>query len=148
MHVAAERAKLQYPNEWLIFYALADKYQQLGFYTEALKATQKCVELKPKDIRSVYALATSYNLITRATWSDKEQETAQLLKLMLGNADQLDRRLSQGTLDRTGLTVETAAVQAISWFEKALTLHADRQSQAQIQMDLQALYIRFPHLKR
>lgn len=144
---AAERAKLKYTNEWVIYYSLADKYQELGYYTEALKATQKCVELKPNDIRSVYALATSYNLITRAVWSDKEEETAHLLKLILGSEDQIDRRLSKGTLDRTGLTVETAAVQAIRWFEKALTLNPDSQSRAQIQMDLQGLYRRFPHLK-
>lgn len=145
---AAERAKKKHPDEWVIYYSLADKYQQLGYYTEALLATQRCVEIRPKDIRSVYALATSYNLITRAAWSDKEDEVANLLKLFFGNKDQIDKRLSQGAIDRTGLTVETAAVQAIRWFENALTLNPDSQSKTQIQMDLQVLYKRFPHLKR
>ena len=31
---AAERAKKKYPNEWVIHYMLADKYQQLGYYTD------------------------------------------------------------------------------------------------------------------
>jgi tetratricopeptide (TPR) repeat protein len=145
---AAERAKKKYPGEWVIYYTLADKYQQLGYYPEALLATQKCVEIRPKDIRSVYALATSYNLITRAAWSDKEDEVASLLELFFGDKGPIDKRLSQGAIDRTGLTVETAAVQAIRWFENALTLNPDSQSKTQLQMDLQTLYVRFPHLKR
>lgn len=145
---AAERAKKKNPNDWIIYYTIADKYQQLGYYTEALLATQKCVEIRPNDIRSVYALATSYNLITRAAWSDKEEEIVSLLKIFFGNKDQIDKKLSIGALDRTGLTVDTAAVQAIRWFENALTLSPDSQSKAQIQWDLQTLYERFPHLKR
>src|SRR5688500_6960374 len=81
---AAERAIMKHPNEWVIFYAPADKYQQLGYYTEGLKATQKCVENRPTDIRSAYALATSYNLITRVAWSGKEEEAAKLLQLFFG----------------------------------------------------------------
>lgn len=145
---AAERAKKRYPNEWVIHYMLADKYQQLGYYTEALLATQKCVDIRPKDIRSVYAHATSYNLITRAAWSDEENEVARLLEVLFDNKGPMDKKLSQGAIDRTGLTVETAAVQAIRWFENALTLNPDSQSKRQIHMDLQTLYERFPHLKR
>ena len=145
---AAERALRKYPDEWVIFYTLADKYQQLGNYTEALKTTRKCVEIQPNDIRSVYALATSYNLITRATWSDREDEIAKLLTMFFSNDDQLDKKLSQEALSQTGLAIETAAVQAIRWFEKALTLNPDGQSRAQIQMDLRTLYERFPNLKR
>lgn len=145
---AAERAKKKSPNEWVIHYMLADKYQQLGYYTEALLATQKCVEIRPKDIRSVYAHATSYNLITRAAWSDEENEVARLFELLFDNKGPIDKRLSQGAIDRTGLTLETAAVQAIRWFENALTLNPDSQSKRQVHMDLETLYKRFPQLKR
>lgn len=145
---AAERAKIKSPNEWVIYYVLADKYQELGKYTDALLAAQKCVEIRPKDIRSVYALATSYNLITRAAYSDNEEEALSLVNLFWGSNDQIDKRFSQEALDRTRLTIETAAVQAIRWFENALTLSPDSQSMTQIQMDLQTLYKRFPHLKR
>jgi len=145
--VAAERAKKKYPNEWVIYYMLADKYQQLGYYTEALKASQKCVEIRPKDIRSVYALATTYNLVTRATWSDKEEEFANFFRLFFGDKDKLEKILAQGAIDRIGIAAETAAAQAIRWFEKALTLNPDSQSKAQIRSDLRTLYKRFPHLK-
>jgi len=146
---AAERAKRKFPNDWGICYMLADKYQQLGYYTEGLLNTQKCVEIRPTDIRSVYALATSYNLITRAAWSEKEEEAAKLFSLILGKSQEtVDKKLAQGSVDRTGLAVETAAVQAIRWFEKAMTLNPDAQSRGQIQMDLLTLYKRFPHLKR
>lgn len=145
---AAQSALKKHPNEWVIYYSLADKYQTAGYYVEGLKATRKCVEIRPNDIRSIYALATSYNLITRAAWSDKEDEAAKLLQIFFGNKENVDKRLSQAAIDRTGLAIETAAVQAIRWFEKALTLNPDGQSQAQIQWDLKTLYERFPHLKQ
>jgi tetratricopeptide (TPR) repeat protein len=145
---AGERAATKYPNEWIVFYALADKYQELGYYTEGLRAAQKCVELRPKDIRAVYALATSYNLITRAAWSENEDEAAEILQIVAGERDKVDRRLAQGAIDRTGLAVDTAASQAIRWFERALTLNPDNRSRVQIQWDLATLYNRFPLLTR
>ena len=132
-------------HEWILYYALADKYQELGYYTEGLKAAQKCVEIRPNDIRSVYALATCYNLITRAAWSD-EQEAAQTGGKLPRNKAPMDKRPSRGAVKQFGST-ETAAVQAIRWLEKALTLNPDNQSKAQLRMELHCLYTRFPHLK-
>ena len=60
---AAETALKKYPKEWAIYYALGDKYQSIGRYADSLPILQKCVELKPDDVRSPYALATTYNLI-------------------------------------------------------------------------------------
>jgi hypothetical protein len=131
--------------EWILYYTLADKYQELGYYTEGLKAAQKCVEIRPNDIRSVYALATGYNLITRAACSDDRQEAAELGK-ELPCSNPTDERLSRAAVDQLGST-ETAAVQAIRWLEKALTLNPDKQSKTQLQMELHCLYTRFPHLK-
>lgn len=145
---AAERALKKYPNEWVIYYSLGDKYQQMGYYAEGLKATQKCVEIRPDDIRSVYALATSYNILTRAAWSEKEDAAATVLKALINDIDQFEKRYSQAGLDHIGLAVETAAVQAIRWFERALTLGPDRESRTQIEQDLATLYTRFPHLRR
>ncbi len=146
--VAAERALKKFPNEWAIYYVLADNYQKLGYYAEALKSTQKCVELKPKDIRSVYALATSYNLLTRAGWSEKEDQMSKVIKILFADTDKIDKKYSQAGLDHTGLAVETAAVQAIRWFEQALTLKPDGASRDLINQDLITLYQRFPHLRR
>ena len=144
---AAERALKKSPNEWVIYYSLADKYQALGYYADALKSTQKCVELRPKDLRSVYALATSYNILTRAAWTDKEDEASKVFKTLFSDKDKFDKKYSQAGLDHTGLAVETAAAQAIRWFEHALTLKPDQASRYQINMDLKTLYVRFPHLR-
>ena len=133
-------------HEWILYYALADKYQELGYYTEGLKAAQKCVEIRPNDIRSVYALASCYNLITRAACSDGEAKAAQLGEKLPCHKGSMDKRRSRGAVDKIGST-ETAALQAIRWLEKALTLNPDKQSKAQLQMELHCLYTRFPHLK-
>jgi tetratricopeptide (TPR) repeat protein len=146
---AAEKAAGQHPKEWVVFYALGDKYQQVGRYVDALRACKRCVELRPNDIRSVYALATAYNLLTRAEWAGKEEMVPILdaMRDIAGERDLIDPSLSQAELDKTGLIVETAAAQAMRWFERALTLKPDRQSRQQIEWDLQTLYKRFPHLQ-
>ncbi len=147
--IAAERALVKHPNEWVIYYSLGDKYQESGYYAEGLWATQKCVELRPNDIRSTYALATSYNILTRAAWTESEEEVvANVIKALIIDIDKADRRISQAGLDHTGLAVETAALQAIRWFERSLALKPDSEDRFQINNDLATLYKRFPHLQR
>jgi tetratricopeptide (TPR) repeat protein len=145
---AAEESAERHPGEWVVFYALGDKYQEMGHYNDALRACKRCVELRPNDIRSVYALATAYNLLTRADWSQIEMGIGDVLKEMSGRNDILDPEMAQAGLDQAGLAIETAAAQAIRWFERALMLRPDKQSQAQIEWDLGTLYERFPHLRR
>lgn len=145
---ACERALKKYPNEWIIHYTLADKYQQMGYYAEGLRETQKCVEIRPNDLRSVYALATSYNILTRAVWSEQENQAARVFEELAGIMFDIDKRISQAGLDHTGLAIETCAVQAIRWFERALTLGPDTESRVQINQDLATLYERFPKSRR
>jgi tetratricopeptide (TPR) repeat protein len=145
---AAEKAAEQHPNEWVVFYSLADKYQDVGRYADALRVCKRCVELRPNDIRSAYALATGYNLLARAAWSHEEAAIANnVLKELFGEVNALDPTLAQDELNKTGLVVETAAAQAMRWFERALMLKPDRQSRQQIEWDLQTLYERFPRLR-
>lgn len=147
---AAERALVEYPNEWVIYYTLGDKYQQVGRYVDSLQAWKKCVELRPNDIRSVYALATIYNILTRAAWKTPEEMKAlEQMRQIPGNTfGILSPTMSQAALDKTGMDVDTAASQAIRWFEKTLDMKPDSQSRAQITWDLETLYKRFPHLQR
>ena len=145
---AGKRALMKYPDEWVIHYSIADKYQDLGYYAEGLRETQKCVEIRPNDIRSVYALATSYNLLTRAAWSEEEIQAAKIYSILADDIAEVHKRVSQAGLDRTGLAVETCAVQAIRWFERALSLNPDKQSREQINKDLYTLYRRFPQFRR
>ena len=81
---AAEKAIVDHPNEWVIFYTLGDNYMDKGQYARALQACKRCVELRPNDIRSAYALATAYNVLTRATWSDLEAAGVDVLRQALG----------------------------------------------------------------
>jgi tetratricopeptide (TPR) repeat protein len=145
---AGERALKKYPNEWVIHFVLADKYQEMGYYAEGLREAQRCVEIRPNDIRSVYTLATSYNLLTRAAWSDEENQAAKIFSVLVRDIDKVDKRVSQAGLDRTGLAIETCAVQAIRWFERALSLNPDQESKKQISQDLYTLYRRFPQFQR
>ena len=62
---AAEKAAKEQPDEWVIWFTLGDKYQAAGMYVQSLQACKRCVELRPKDVRSAYALATAYNILTR-----------------------------------------------------------------------------------
>lgn len=146
---AAEKAIEQYPNEWVVFYSLADKYQEVGRYADALRVCKRCVELRPSDIRSAYALATGYNLLARAAWSQEEAAIGNsVLQELFGATDILDPKLAQEELNKTGLVIETAATQAMRWFEHALTLKPDKESRQQIEWDLKTLYERFPHLRQ
>lgn len=143
---AAQKALKKHPREWIIYYSLADKYQSEGYYAEALKAAHKCVELKPKDIRSSYALASSYYILTRVDWSERAVELSDILRETFHGVDKLDKRYAQAGLDHTGIDVEVAAVQSIRWFEKCLILKPDIDSKNLINSHLQTLYRAYPNL--
>jgi hypothetical protein len=145
---ACELALKHYPNEWIIHYVLAGKYCDLGYYADCLRENLMCVKIRPNDIRSVYALATSYRLFMRADWSKEENEIAQILKENVGIGFVVDKHYSQAGLDHTGLTVETCAFQAIKWFERALQLGPDCESKNQIIQNLNIIYIEFPQFKK
>ena len=75
------------------------------------------------------------------------QAVAILLKVVSG-VDRLDPILSQAALDQNNMLVETAALQAMRWFERALALGPDAESRSKIEQDLSTLYHRFPKLKK
>ena len=71
---AAEQARAQFPQEWVVFDGLCDNYQTVKRYGDALLACQRMYDLCPDNILSSYALGTEYNLLTRAAWSQFEIE--------------------------------------------------------------------------
>jgi tetratricopeptide (TPR) repeat protein len=142
----AEKAIRKHPDEWVILFSLGDKYQEIGRYVDSIKVLGRSVELRPKDLRSVYALTTAYNLLTRAGWTREQADRANL-RIGLTGYNRIDPELANEELAKAGLTLETAASQAIRWFERALELNPDNQSKKQIQMDLEVLYKRFPNLR-
>jgi tetratricopeptide (TPR) repeat protein len=145
---AAEAAAKEHPREWVVFYSLGDKYMALGEYARALQACKRCVELRPNDLRSAYALATAYNMLTRAEWTSLPRDIAQVIRLLqIPGRESLDPAKARTEIEEIGMVVDTAAAQAIRWFEKCLRLGPDAQSRAQIQWDVETLYGRFPHLR-
>lgn len=146
---ALEWASHNHPTEWLIYYILGDQYQRVARYTDALRVCQRCVELRPDDIRSPYALGTAYNMMVRAGFSTpKEMQAVALALKLFGHIDRIDPILSQAALDQNDMLLETAALQAIRWFERALVLRPDSASRTMIEQDLSTLYHRYPKLKR
>lgn len=146
--IAAEAARLKHLNEWVIYYTLADKYSEIGHYADALLAARKCVDIRPKDIRSTYALASCYSVLSRASWSENEELAALVIGHLLDAQDTLDKRYAQAGLDNVGLAVDTSAVQAIRWFETSLQLNPDSFSKDNILTNISGLYKRFPHLRQ
>ena len=146
---AAERAAEIYPNEWVIFYQLGGKYMETGQYARMLQACRRCVELRPNDIRSTYALATAYNTLSRADWTDMEWQAGEELQRILElPAWVFDRQAPKTESAELGMTADTAAAQAMRWFERSLQLKPDPESRMQLNEDLSTLYKRFPHLSR
>jgi tetratricopeptide (TPR) repeat protein len=143
---AAEEAIKEFPDDWVTLYSLGDKYQDLGRYADSVRVLGHSVEVRPKDIRSAYALATAYNLLTRAGWT-KEQASEANVRMRLTGYNRIDPELAKKELDKASLTLDTAASQAIRWFERSFELNPDNQSKEQIQQDLETLYKRFPKLR-
>lgn len=144
---AAQKTLQDNPDEWIVLFMLGDNYQQAGHYAKALEVCKRCLELRPQDIRSAYALATVYNLLTRAAWTSEEATKAnKALESAFGVHDAIKPELARQELKKVGISTETAAAQAIRWFEHALSLDPDKDSREQIRWDLETLYKRFPDL--
>ena len=145
---AMESAVERKPTEWIYWYTLGDWYQTVGEIGKSIRACQRCCELRPKDIRSAYALATAYNLLTLAALTEEEGEKLSELKHVLGNVNGVDPVNARAELHQSEVAVDTATVQAIRWFERALALNPDGRSRAFVESHLRTLYKRFPHLQR
>lgn len=142
---AAEKATKEYPNDWIVLYSLADKYADVGRYAEALNLCKRCVELRPRDARCTFALASAYYALTQAKRAGTEKE-ATAKTLLQSRLTGLDPAHLQGELEKLDLTPEMAAAQAIRWFERTLDLTSDRRSRAHVRECLHVLNRRFPKL--
>lgn len=147
---AAESAAKAYPNEWVVFYSVGGKYLEVGQFGRALEACKRSVELKPTDLRSTYALATIYNALTTADLASRRDEWLQVVALLQipKEAGPFDPTVAVNEINELGMVADTAAVQAIRWFERSLELGPDVEGRAAILSHLDTLYRRFPHLRR
>jgi tetratricopeptide (TPR) repeat protein len=142
--VATKRAIEKYPNDWVLYFFLGDYLQKAWKYAEAMPICQKIVELRPDDVRSPYCLATNYNLLTRAAITPEQWNMSQQY---FQSEEVADPDTCRSELAKLGIDIQTAALQAIRWFERALNVKSDDASKMQIRQDLEVLYKRFPDLK-
>lgn len=71
------------PNEWIPWWALGDWYAILGEYAKAIRAREKCYQLRSPDPRSAYALAMALrSLAARAKFAG--QPTTDLVRELFG----------------------------------------------------------------
>jgi tetratricopeptide (TPR) repeat protein len=145
---AVEKAAAEHPDVWVVFYTLADKYQDVGEYAKAVEACRRCVALRPHDIRSAYAMASIYYVLTAAQWANGEgngRADAEAMFTSLGLA--FDPQACRDALDELHVTVRSAAAAAMGWFGAALMMRPDRESRYDIEASLQLLQERFPGVK-
>jgi tetratricopeptide (TPR) repeat protein len=136
------------PDEYILYYALADRFQAVGSFAAANEICKKMIELRPADIRSPYAMAINYICLTRPpTVVSPFSETIiqlyfrhlpkRLIELLSpGNPASENKKLS--------IDQETAAILAIRWLKKTLELKPDDESIALVTQHLNALHTEFP----
>jgi tetratricopeptide (TPR) repeat protein len=147
--VAFKKAILEYPDEWLFYYFLGDKLQNIGAYAEAMHCCEKALKLKPNDVRTAYSIATCFNVLWRASFTKEEmQKVKAYIEAIIPMGDIFDPAVSQRELGKLGIDIQTAATRALQWFEYALSLPSDPESQERIKADIQTIHRRFPNLKR
>jgi len=142
---AAELASLDHPSNWLLFYVLGGKRLESNQLSASLAAALKCVELRPNDIRSAYALATTYNALSYGGWSDDTLSTIRTKGAAEIAADISEKRdAATKDLVKLDLTPAEAAEKAVVWFRRCLELKPDPWSRGQIQEHLETLASMFP----
>jgi tetratricopeptide (TPR) repeat protein len=137
------------PREWIFWHALGDWYSSLGDYANAVRACEKCYELRPQDPRSAYSLATTLRVLTRAHYSDhpRLKEMEELVARTGRGYDEFNPFKSQQGLEELGLTVDLAAHRAADRFEEVLRLGIGEEEAAGVRENLAAMRTEFPELK-
>ncbi len=151
---AAEKAARKHPRSWVVHYMLADKCCDLGRFDQAASAARRCVELRPDDLRSTYALATVFNALSMAAYAGRTEaelarHTAVLLRespvrprgVLANLATHIDAALAG--LHEMGIGLEEVSSSAIRWFERSLELASEEVDRQAIWMSLRSLYMRF-----
>lgn len=140
---ASKKAILKSPDEWVIYYSLADKCVQAGLYSDALAAAYQCVLLRPKDLRSAYALGSNfYTLTNPELLKANEEETLRLFDFYNEMREEADEKITSGMNQHDAL-IALSARQAYAWFQECLKLRPDREGKEQLQTHLRILNAKF-----
>lgn len=149
------------PRDWLARYFLGDFYMSAKNYASSLEVLQEAYDLRPKDPRSTYALATIYRKLSEAGFEGhdmsevlpperlEELRTAnpEAYRLMSLGKVGIDPEVSADNLEEIQITVDEAAFKSIEYFEKTLELGVRREDKQDVVEALQWMYAAFPHLE-
>lgn len=150
------------PNQWLIHYLLADLYTRDNRLIDALRVMEKAYEIRPRDPRSTYALATTYRILARArlvgfdvSFDDVDMEhmekfaneTHTSVRELLKSRSEFDPKASADELEKLELTIDEVATKALEYFEETLRLGVRTEELKFVINDLQTMYSQFPHLE-
>jgi hypothetical protein len=72
-------AAIREPKEWIYYYTLCDIFQTLGDLAQSMQACQVMGELRPNDIRTLYAMSTTARILARA-YHVGDREFSQFMK--------------------------------------------------------------------
>lgn len=146
-----ESAVTIWPRRWVYWYALADYYACAGELSKALHACERCYELRPRDLRSAYALATALRILTRARYvGDGRVEAIRKLTSTISGPPffyDFNPEASAAALAEVGLTAEEAAKRSIQLFKDVLKRVRGLDA-VHVRENIASMYIDFPHLAR
>ena len=152
---AVESAVKLKPREWIYWYVLSDWYPGVGRLAEAVRAAERCYELRPKDPRSPYMLASAWRALTRArhlgdarTMQAAESIHTLIAAQVAGVVSRYDPEASLRGLEELGVTIDQAAERALVFFELSLRLGIPDEDGKDVQRCLAAMYVEFPHLEQ
>lgn len=147
------------PNKWISHYVLGDWYMKDKRYVEALRVLEKAYDLKPRDPRSTYSLATAYRIFTRArlagydvSFNDEDvvkfaNESGVSIRELLEIQSEFHPEASADELGKLELTIDEVAMKAMEYFEETLLLGVRSDEIKFVITDLQTMYLDLPHLE-
>jgi tetratricopeptide (TPR) repeat protein len=137
------KVKRENPNEWVFWFSLSDWYSTVGERAKAVQAAEKCVELRPNDPRSIYALAVELRMLTHAM----HLGNAKIEGIKLGGYGTVDPQRSQQALEELGLALDEAAERALDLYEKVNELGVNDADKRLVYDTLASMYTSFPGLE-
>ncbi len=134
------------PKDWFTMYLLGDWYIRDKQYVKSIEVLERAFCLRPKDIRSTFALATAYRHLSRAQFIGvpKELLFEGVPKYFI---EEFDPETSQMELLKLGKTVDEVALKAMLLFEETLRLGVRKDEKNIVIESLQKMYVEFPHLE-
>jgi tetratricopeptide (TPR) repeat protein len=141
-----EQVNNENPTDWLIKYLLGDWYIRAKLYSKAVTILEQALSLRPQDIRSTYALATAYRILTRARLIGIPKEELTESSIHILGID-FDPEASNKEINKHGITLDDAAFKAMGLFEETMRLGVRASEKEIVFESLQKMYSDFPHLE-